>query len=114
MDTVHEMLVDEEGAFGGGSDHNMLFTSMSDKFISIRQDVPRPTPRWNFEEDTDFTKFRKVVMREVDQIKDVGPGVDGLSNALTSALLKGLKEGVGRKKVLPPRKPIFPKHIVSI
>ena len=114
VDTVHEMLVDEEGAFGGGSDHNMLFTSMSDKFISIRQDVPRPTPRWNFEEDTDFTKFRKVVMREVDQIKDVGPGVDGLSNALTSALLKGLKEGVGRKKVLPPRKPIFPKHIVSL
>ena len=40
--------------------------------------------------------------------------VDGLSAALTSSLLKGLNEGVGRRKVLPRGKAVFPKHIVTL
>ena len=114
LDSVHDMLVDEEGVYGGGSDHNMLFTSLSDKFIAVRRNAPRPTPGWNFEEKTNFTKFRQVVAREVDKISDVGPGVDGLSSALTSSLLKGLNEGVGRRVVVPRGKAVFPKHIITL
>ena len=114
LGTVHDMLVDEQGIFGGGSDHNMLLTSMSDQFISTRRMAPRPPSGWNFEEETNFTMFRQVVAREVDLIQNVGPGVDGLSNALSASLLKGLKEGVGRRKILPQRQSIFPKHIVTL
>ena len=87
LGTVHDMLVDEQGIFGGGSDHNMLLTSMSDQFISTRRMAPRPPSGWNFEEETNFTMFRQVVAREVDLIRNVGPGVDGYAEGATVGCL---------------------------
>ena len=112
--TVLGMSVDEEGYFGGDSDHNMIFSSFSDKFISLRRG-PLPNKQvWDVSEDTDFNKFKTIVQREMDSLGSCGPGVEGLSDGLTRALYKGLHEGVGKKILLPERATLFPKHIVAL
>ena len=116
LETVQEMLIDQEGVFGGDSDHNMLFTTVSDKFISVRANTAVYRPGWNIEQGTDMSKFKRVVQRELDQLAktDLGPGVDKLSDGLTSALIKGLNEGVGRRIIRPERQELFPKSIVTL
>ena len=116
LTTVKEMHVDEGGKFGGHSDHNMFFLTVQDHFMSIKK-IPRPhKPGWDLHENTDMSKFQRVVQRELDslEIANIGPGVDGLSDGLTAAVIKGLNEGVGRRSPPPERKQLFPKHIVSI
>ena len=114
MGTVLGMSVDEEGFFGGDSDHNMIFSSFSDKFLSLRRG-PLPNKQvWDVNENTDFSKFKQIVQRELDLLKNCGPGVEGLSSGLTKALYKGLHEGVGKRVLLPERATVFPKHIVTL
>ena len=116
LGTVQDLVVDQEGVYGGDSDHNMLFTTMTDKFISVRTNPTEHKPSWNIGQDTDMSKFKTVVQRELDALAraDLGPGVDKLSDGLTSALVKGLDEGVGRRIIQPERQQLFPRTIVTL
>ena len=114
LGSAKEMMVDQGGLYGGDSDHNMLFSRFDDKFISTR---PRHTPdkiSWNLTEDTDYTAFKQVVERELNDLCDFGQGVDALSNGLTQALTKGLNEGVGVKVSKPGGAKVYPKNVVKL
>ena len=112
--TVQGMEVDQGAVFGGASDHNMIFARLTDQFVSVR---PRPKVQkmsWSVDENTNFSKFRSVVQRELDAMPSVDQGVDQLSDGLTNALIKGLDEGVGRTVPLPERATLYPRHIVQL
>ena len=116
LSTVKNMEIDEGGACGGDSDHNCLFLTLTDKFSSFTKQRHSPKPGWNFTDDTDMSNFRNVVNREIMSLKasNIGPGVENLSQGLTSVLLKGLTEAVGKRKPPPERKQLFPRHIVAM
>ena len=112
--SVQEMEVDQWAVYGGASDHNMIFARLTEKFVSVR---PRPKKQelsWAVDENTNFSKFRTIVQRELDALPPVGQGVDKLSDGLTKALIKGLDEGVGRTVPLPERAKLYPRHIVQL
>ena len=114
--SVKEMIVDEEGSFGGHSDHNMCFTSLLDNFISTKRINSSSKRGWDLNENTDMSKFRNVVQRELEAAggANLGPGVNNLSDFLTSALLKGLNEGIGKRKVISGRAALFPRNITQL
>ena len=108
-----EMEVDQNGAHGGGSDHNMLFSRWSDKFISIPKVQPIRKPGWD-REGADWDKFKRVVQEETDKHNLETKSIDSLSDALTKILTKGLTIAAGKKSSTPPKQKLFPRHIVSL
>ena len=115
LGSVQDMQVDEGAIYGGASDHNMLFARLTDKFVSVRPKASRmKKASWSIDENTDFSKFRRIVQQQIESLPSVGQGVDELSDSLTKALLKGLDEGVGRIVPLPARATLYPRHIVQL
>ena len=120
LDSVKEMTVDEKGALGGGSDHNMVTARVKDKFVCASQ-VPRcgaNRPGWDIDEDQDWTEYKKVVEQEMQRLQDDGTrnnfSVDLLEHSITKAITKGLEEGVGRRRERnPDSQRVLPKHIVK-
>ena len=113
LGTVQEMVVDENGIYGGASDHNMLFTRWTDKFLSVTKASTRK-PGWAITEKTNWEKFRQVVQREIGKLQNLGRGIDTLSDALTTSLTKGLNEAVGRREIAPVKQQLYPRHIVAL
>ena len=108
------MVVDQDGMHGGASDHNMLFSRWVDKFLSVPELPPVRNTGWDTE-NADWPKFREVVQEEINQqVADGNNGVDNLSDALARALTKGLNVAVGKKSTAPPKRTLFPRHIVAL
>ena len=116
LGTVQRMVVDQEGNLGGNSDHCMVLCTVADKFMTITKSSPKFKPGWDIDENTDMSGFKQIVSRELDKLKgkEIGPGVDKLSDGLASALLKGLNEGVGRRKSHANKRKVYPRHIVDL
>ena len=112
--SVRGMEVDQGAVYGGASDHNMIFARLTDQFVSVRSRPKVHKMSWSVDENTNFSKFRSVVQRELDAMPGVDLGVDQLSDGLTKALIKGLDEGVGRTVPLPERATLYPRHIVKL
>ena len=108
-----EMIVDQEGVHGGASDHNMLFSRWTDKFISVPELPPVKTPGWATD-TADWDKFRNVVQGELDRRILGVNSLDSLSDSLSRILTKGLNIAVGRKSAAPPKQVLFPRHIVAL
>ena len=113
LGSVVEMVVDQDGVHGGASDHNMLFSRWTDKFISVPELPPVKNPGWSTE-NADWNKFRQVVQQEIDQHISGVNSVDSLSDALSRVLTKGLNVAVGKKSSVPQKKMLFPRHIVAL
>ena len=110
---AQEMYIDQEGLYAGASDHCMIFSSFSDRFLSTRHGPSSPKQTWDYER-ADWTKFKQTVDREIEMLSNCGPGVDKLSDGLANALLKGLNEGIGKKIVIPQTSKVYPRHIVNL
>ena len=113
LSSVKEMIVDQDGVYGGSSDHNMLFSRWTDKFINIPKVQPPRKPAWNIEE-ADWGKFRSIVNKEISETKISAGSIEHLSNLLTSTLTKGLNLAVGKKTFTPPKQALYPRHIVTL
>ena len=114
LDSIKEMLVDEKGALGGDSDHNMIVVRVRDKFLSATRVAEGVTkkPGWDFSEGQDWAKYKSVVERELKS--QVNDEVEPLDHSITKAIMKGLEEGVGRKRESQAgRHRVFPKNIVE-
>ena len=96
------------------SDHNMIFSSFSDKFVSLRS-APLPQKKvWDLDENTDFTKFKQVVQRELDLLVNCGPDVEGLASGLTKVFTKGSMRELVRKPVYLRGKRCFPSTLLLL
>ena len=111
--TVKDMMIDQDGALGGGSDHNMIISRWQDKFISIPKVQPFRRPGWNIE-GADWEKFRKVVQLELDDQKIETNNINTFSEALTRMLVKGLNSAAGKRSTIPPKRTLYPRHIVNL
>ena len=85
LSSVKEMIVDQDGVYGGSSDHNMLFSRWTDKFINIPKVQPPRKPAWNIEE-ADWGKFRSIVDKEISETKINAGSIEHLSTLLTTTL----------------------------
>ena len=116
MESVIDLEVDQHGKLGGGADHNILVTRLKDRFLVVSK-VARSTIRlgWKIEEDQDWTEYRRVVERELEDSKGKGGGAEVICNNVLSAVRAGLEEGVGRHKVIEERKGnVLPRNLVSL
>ena len=70
-------------------------------------------PGWNVE-DANWDKFREVVRQEVEGKDTRSNDIDQLSDDLSRALTKGLNIAVGKRSSAPPKKAVYPRHIVNL
>ena len=96
---MKSLLIDDEGKYGGGSDHNWLFLSLEDRFV--KQDfvsfAPKQNPRWNFDENYDWSSFHDTVDNLID-LHDQDVDVDTLASSAASILLESADKNIGVKK----------------
>ena len=118
VDDVLSMEVDQGGRLAGGADHNFVTTSLKDRVVIVSK-VKRNEVKlgWNIEdEEQDWTSYREAVTNKLASVaKRTQGGVEDLSHSITSAVLSGLEEGIGRRM---PRRPEgkrrLPKEIVQL
>ena len=118
VDDVLSMEVDQGGRLAGGADHNFVTTSLKDRVVIVSK-VKRNEVKlgWNIEdEEQDWTDYREAVTNKLGSAaKRTQGGVEDLSHSITSAVLSGLEEGIGRRM---PRRPEgkrrLPKEIVQL
>ena len=115
MDTVMEMVIDEKGKLGGGSDHNMIVTKVKDQFLSPQGRVNKKrSPGWDIQEDQDWTEYKSVVTKEIEKLGYDDEGVEFLDYSITKVITKGLEVGIGRRRTgQAESRRLFPKHIVK-
>ena len=82
LSTVMSMVIDDQGIYGGGSDHNWVFMELSDNFVrKIRvSNLPKQKMSWNISENQDWAGFDSMVGDLVDDTDDA---------AMSDAILTG-------------------------
>ena len=115
VESVISFEVDETGLYGGGSDHNPIFTKLQDSFVYVHKiKETRKIRGWDIKEDQDWGHFKKTVMAETEA-RPEGGNVELEQNVLTEILIRGLEEGVGRRSPPRPFKDLrLPKMIVEL
>ena len=68
LSSVISMLIDDQGTFGGGSDHNWIFLDLADNFVRKNRvsNLPKKKPSWNISHDQDWSSFQEKVDILVD------------------------------------------------
>ena len=115
LDGVRSMEIDQGGELGGKSDHNMLITKLVDKFVMLGHNKPVMKTGWNIQEDQDWSEFRKVVERELENLPDDDGSEETLSRNLIRVVTKAMDETIG-KRIMPSsdKNKKLPKYIVDL
>ena len=116
LESVKTFEVDQNGIFGGASDHNFLFTRLIDSFVKMSRIIKNnKTPGWNIKDDQDWSEYRRVVIEELSAAKKEDGTSAGLNQRLSHAALIGLERGVGyRSPSTPITERELPRHIVDL
>ena len=116
LDTVLDLEVDQDGVLGGCSDHSFMVTKLTDSFVcKSRVMKDGRNPGWDLKEDQDWTRFKQVLEREREAMKDDDGSAEGLAGGVQRILLAALNEGVGRRQIRPSGgKAKFPSEIVKL
>ena len=101
LDSALCFWVDENGAMGGGSDHNMAVTRLTDHFVKVdRSDRRQRKAGWNISDDQDWTEYRGLAEKEW---AEAGGRDDGSSEFLAEKLGRVLKSSM--EKAIGHRRP---------
>ena len=116
LSTVHRMVIDDHGAFGGGSDHNFIFLNLNDKFIIRRQLLRLPSRKksWNSMDNVNWDPFRAAVTERLDSRSPAELSVDEMASFISSSLLSAGERCIGVRK--PNGAPVpksLPRDIVE-
>ena len=107
LTSVLGMQIDDQGVWGGGSDHNWLFIRVFDKFcrklVKKKKKVPKQT--WNIKEDQNWEGYREYLELVILQIDKTS--VQTFAETLVTTLYNGMCEKIGEKSVL-----VKPKEIL--
>ena len=117
MDTVISMEIDDQGKYGGNSDHNWVSLKLRDEFtLKVgRGSSPVRRREWDIRDDLDWSMYKDHARQIVSQATpEQLKSVEGVASAVSKAFFVGLNEGVGYKY---PRKRVsrrkLPPHLVS-
>lgn len=117
LDSVRGLTIDNDGAMGGGSDHNMLLTRLEDRFVRVEREVRRQKrPGWDIEDEQDWTGYRQQVNKE---LAEAGGSDDGtaefLAGKLGRVMMNSMEKAIGYKKPsLPTDHGKLPRAVVSL
>ena len=115
LESVAKFEVDEEGKLGGGSDHNMLFTWLRDRWLfKVKVKANQKKMGWDLKEDLDWSPFKRIVENEVES-RPRNANVENEQNILTGVMMAGLEGGVGRIALLKSPKDVrLPKDVLKL
>ena len=88
MNAVVSMTVDENGLYGGGSDHNWIELVLVDEIVKLVTIDPRPRRKetWNIKDDQDWSVFQAAVLANMPADDVSNLDVDDLAALVASAL----------------------------
>ena len=100
--SIKSLVVDEEGKWGGGSDHVFLESNFEDSFVvkSCKfKKKKKSKPKWDFNEESDWSCFGKILDEtlEVMSVREEN-NIDGLGKKLADCLETSLRAAFGEKK----------------
>ena len=68
LSTVNDLLVDDQGILGGGSDHNFVILTLNDDFVKKKRlpRIPCNKKSWNKMDDVNWDSFKVEVATKLD------------------------------------------------
>ena len=117
LPSVVSMLIDDQGVFGGGSDHNWIFLDLADNFVrKLRvSNLPKKKPSWNISHNQDWSGFQENLDALVDATNKELDASD-LASRASKILLEagerhiGLRSGLARTSM---RANAIPRNLVD-
>ena len=116
LSTVHGLLIDDQGDFGGGSDHNWLFLTLNDNFVKKHRflNVTSKKKSWNNMDNVDWQPFQEYVAGKLTRKSPVGLTVDEMASFVSSTLLSAGVQCVGYKSTTNRARPkLLPRNLVD-
>ena len=116
LSTVNDLLVDDQGTLGGGSDHNFLILTLNDNFVKkkLLPRIPSNKKSWNKMDDVNWESFKDEVATILDKKSPDDYSVDELASLISSALLSAGEKCVGRKPLKPKKRSgLLPRALVD-
>ena len=117
LSSVISMLIDDQGIFGGGSDHNWIFLDLADNFVRKRRvsNLPKRKQSWNITHDQDWSGFQENLDALVDATNndlDAAALASRAAEILLEAGAKhvGMRSGVARTSM---RSNAVPRNLVE-
>ena len=101
LPSVQSMFIDDQGCFGGGSDHNWIFLEMTDNFVKkVRKSnyYSNKSQSWNISEYQDWSGFTSSLNNLVDQTDSNLDSFD-LSKRVADILVKAGLDNIGYKRI---------------
>ena len=96
LTSVLSMLIDDQGVYGGGSDHNWIFMDLSDDLVKkhINSNIPKRRASWNISHDQDWSAFQTTLDNLVAET-DLSLDPAGLASRAAEMLLKAGLKNIG-------------------
>ena len=117
LSSVKSMMIDDQGWYGGGSDHNWIFLELNDNFVKRCRvlNLPKKRAPWNISPTQDWSGFKESLGRLVDDT-DKNLDAAALSQRVADILIQAGKESIGfrsdrNKKSM--KSTTLPRDIVS-
>ena len=110
--SAKSLYVDEEGKWGGDSDHCILEANVEDSYVRVEEQGRKSSkPGWNFDEDTDWSNYKETVRASMGGLDE--SSVDGLFSGLAGIAFRGMESVFGVKKENGKRPKQFPKEVLN-
>ena len=93
--SVISMTIDDQGRYGGGSDHNWIFLELTDRFAKKKRFVSGQSrkPTWDIKDDQDWTEYQRLIRESLAGIET--SSVDALHSSICKTLLDSLTSAIG-------------------
>ena len=118
LSSVQSMFVDENGIYGGGSDHNWSEIIVFDKIARLVKVDSRPKKKnvWNIREDQDWSAFQRSVSNNLASLDCTNMSEDELAARVASVYNTAGRSTLGYKQEKRKRshvKNFLPAHITD-
>ena len=96
LSSVLSMFIDDQGVYGGGSDHNWIFMDLSDNLVKkhIQSNAPKRRTPWNISHDQDWSAFQSTLDSLVAET-DLSLGPAEMASRAAEMLLKAGIKNIG-------------------
>ena len=114
---VRSLFIDDQGQYGGGSDHNWLFLDIEDSIVRKCRisNSPKRKDKWNITENQDWTYFEDTLNPLVDGI-DRSLNDESLTNKAAEILVQSGVENIGLRSKFSKtsmKSTALPPHLVD-
>ena len=118
LTSVQSMFVDENGLYGGGSDHNWSEIILFDKISWLIKVDSRPKKKnvWNIHEDQDWSAFNNSVAESLVSLDATDMSVDELAARVATTYNTAGRSTLGYKQEKKKRSHVrnfLPPHITE-